>query len=141
MQSPKKPKYRKQFKQSRKLYGTETRGTALAFGDYGLRVVESGWITARQLEAARVAMTREAKRGGKVWIRAFPDKPITKKPAETRMGKGKGSTEYWVASLRAGRIIYEMTGVTRETAITALNLAASKLPVKCTVVERKETLM
>ena len=141
MLSPKKPKHRKQMKQVRRLFGTETRGTSLAFGEYGLRALEPGWITARQIEAARVAMTREAKRGGKVWIRMFPDKPLTSKPAETRMGKGKGAPESWVAEVRTGRVMYEITGVTRATALTALKLAASKLPIKCAVVERKETLL
>lgn len=141
MQSPKKPKYRKQFKQVRHLLGRETRGTELAFGDYGLRAMESHWISARHLEAARVAMTREAKRGGKVWIRFFPDKPLTSKPAETRMGKGKGAPESWVAEVRAGRILYEITGVNKATATKALELAASKLPIKCSIVERKTTLL
>ena len=141
MLSPRKPKYRKQMKRSRRLYGKETRGTKLAFGDFGLKVLEPGWITARQIEAARVAMTRHAKRGGKVWIRMFPDKPLTAKPAETRMGKGKGSPEKWVAEVRAGRIIYEMTGVERTLAKQALELAASKLPLKCKVIERKPTIL
>ncbi len=141
MLSPKKPKYRKQMKNVRHLRGKETRGVELAFGDFGLKVLESGWLTARQIEAARVAMTREVKRGGKVWIRMFPDKPITSKPAETRMGKGKGAPEKWVAEVRAGRIIYEMTGVDKSVAKKALTLAASKIPLKCKVVERSTTLL
>lgn len=141
MLSPRKPKYRKQMKQVRHLKGVETRGCKLAFGDFGLRVVESGWITSRQIEAARVAITRCAKRGGKVWIRMFPDKPLTSKPAETRMGKGKGSPEQWVAEVRAGRIIYEMTGVSKEIAKEAFSLALAKLPLKCKIVERSEFLV
>jgi len=141
MLSPKKPKYRKQFKNLRHLGGTETRGCTLEFGDYGLRVMESGWITARQIEAARIAMTRYVKRGGKLWIKIFPDKPITSKPAETRMGSGKGSPEYWVAEVRAGRILYEMTGVSEEVAKEALRLAAAKLPLKCKPVVRSENIL
>lgn len=141
MRSPKKPKYRKQMKQVRHLRGVESRGCTLEFGDYGLRALEPGWITARQVEAARQAMTRHAKRGGKVWIRIFPDKPLTSKPAEVRMGKGKGAPEQWVAVVRAGRMMYEMTGVTPKTARAALERAAQKLPVKCAVVERAETLL
>jgi large subunit ribosomal protein L16 len=141
MQQPKKPKYRKQMKRVRHLRGTETRGTSLSFGDFGLKALDAGWITARQIEAGRVAMTRHAKRGGKVWIRIFPDKPLTSKPAETRMGKGKGAPDKWVASVRAGRIMYEITGVERETARRALELAASKMPVRCTIVERTRTLL
>lgn len=141
MLSPKKPRYRKQMKQVRHLRGVETRGTKLSFGDFGLKAVDAGWITARQIEAGRVAMTRHAKRGGKVWIRIFPDKPLTSKPAETRMGKGKGSPEKWVAEVRAGRILYEMTGVERKSARKALELAAAKMPVKCIIVERTRTLL
>lgn len=141
MLSPRKPKYRKQMKKVRHLRGKETRGVQLAFGDYGLKVMEPGWLTARQIEAARVAMTRHAKRGGKVWIRMFPDKPITSKPAETRMGKGKGAPEKWVAEVRAGRVIYEMTGVERSVARKALELAAAKIPLKCKIVERKRTIL
>jgi len=138
---PKKPKYRKQQKKVRHVTGRETRGCTLSFGNYGLRCMESAWLTSRQIEAARIAINREAKRGGKLWIRIFPDKPITKKPAETRMGKGKGATEYWVAEVRAGKIMYELTGVNRETAVKALKLAAAKLPIKCQVVERSEYLL
>lgn len=129
------------MKQARRLRGKESRGTKLAFGDYGLKALEPGWITARQIEAARVAMTRTAKRGGKVWIRMFPDKPLTAKPAETRMGKGKGSPEKWVAEVRAGRIMYEITGVEGALARQALQRAAAKLPVKTRIVERKKTLL
>lgn len=141
MLSPRKTKYRRQMKKARHLRGTETRGTELNFGDYGLKAVESGWITSRQIEAGRVALTRQSKRGGKVWIRIFPQKPITKKAAETRMGSGKGSPEYWVAEVRAGRIMYEVTGVPQPVAMEALRLAASKMPVKCKIVERKSTLL
>jgi large subunit ribosomal protein L16 len=141
LRSPRKPKYRKQMKRLRHIRGTETRGCRLTFGDYGIRVVESGYLTSRQIESARIAITREAKRGGKIWINIFPDKPITKKPAETRMGKGKGSPEYWVAEVRAGRILYEITGVSREVAKKSLQLALAKLPLKCKVVERSETIL
>lgn len=141
MLSPKKPRYRKQMKQSRHLKGTETRGCTLHYGDYGLQVLESGWITARQIEAARVAISRRAKRGGRIWIKIFPDKPITKKPAETRMGSGKGSPEYWVAEVRAGRILYEITGVSPDIAKDALKLAIAKLPLKCRIIERTATLI
>lgn len=141
MLSPKKTKYRKQMKQVRHLHGVETRGCKLEFGDFGLRILESGWITARQIEASRVAMTRYIKRGGKVWIRIFPDKPITKKPAETRMGSGKGSPEYWVAEVRAGRVVFEMTGVTQQIAKEAFSRAASKLPLKSKIVQRSDNLI
>ncbi|MCB0351956.1 MAG: 50S ribosomal protein L16 [Bdellovibrionales bacterium] len=141
MQQPKKFKYRKQMKQSRKLRGTETRGCEVSFGDFGLQAMESGWITARQIEASRVALTRHAKRGGKVWIRMFPDKPITTKPAETRMGKGKGAPDHWVATIRAGRVMFEITGVEKPLAKRALELAAAKLPIKCQVIERSKTIL
>src|SRR4051794_5453854 len=111
MLSPKKPRYRKQMKRLRHLRGTETRGCKLTFGDYGLRVERSGWVTARQIEAGRVACNRSMKRGGKMRVMVFPDKPITKKPAETRMGSGKGAPEFWVAEVRRGRILFELTGV------------------------------
>ena len=124
------------MKQARHLRGVETRGTKVAFGDYGLMATESLWITNRQIEAARVAMNRYLKRGGKIWIRIFPDKPLTKKPAEVRMGKGKGSPEAWVAEVRAGRIMYEVKGVDEETAKEAFRLAAAKLPVKTKFVSR-----
>ena len=110
----------------------------MAFGDYGIKALEAGWITSRQIEAARIAMTRYIKRGGKVWIRIFPDKPITKKPAETRMGKGKGAPEYWVAVVKPGRIMFELSGVPEEVAKEAMRLAAHKLPIKSKFVTRKE---
>jgi large subunit ribosomal protein L16 len=137
MLQPKKVKYRKM--QKGRVRGTATRGASVAFGDYGLQVLESGKVTARQIEAARVAMTRYVKRGGKIWIRIFPDKPITKKPAETRMGKGKGNVEEWVALVRRGRVLYEMEGVPREVAAQALRLAAHKLPMRTRFVAREET--
>lgn len=128
MLSPKRMKFRKRHKG--RIKGDACRGTHLAFGNYGLQAVESGRITARQIEAARIAMTRHIKRGGKVWIKMFPDKPVTKKPAEVRMGKGKGSVEYYVAEVRPGRVLYEMDGVEPSVAVEALKLAASKLPIK-----------
>jgi large subunit ribosomal protein L16 len=134
MLSPKKVKFRKTHKGRR--FGKAYRGSELSFGEFGLKVLEPAWITARQLEAARIAMTRFVKRGGKIWVRVFPDKPITKKPAETRMGKGKGTPELWVASVRPGRILYEMDGVTKEVAHEALRLAAHKLPVATRMVSR-----
>lgn len=136
MLQPKKVKYRKQMKG--RVRGLAQRGATVAFGDYGLQVLESGKITARQIEAARIAMTRHVKRGGKIWIRIFPDKPITKKPAETRMGKGKGNVEDWVAIVRRGRILYEMEGVPREVAVQALKLAAHKLALPTRFVAREE---
>src|SRR6187397_2613069 len=120
MLMPKKVKYRKQ--QRGRMKGKAWRGSSLSFGDYGLKAMECGWITSRQIEAARIAMTRYIKRGGKVWIRLFPDKPITKKPAETRMGKGKGAPEFWVAVVRPGKVIFEVEGITRNTAQEALKL-------------------
>ncbi len=141
MLSPKKPKYRKQMKQVRHLKGKETRGCDFAFGDVALKAMESGWITNRQIEAGRIAMTRHAKRGGKTWIRIFPDKPLTTKPAETRMGKGKGAPELWVAEIRAGRFLFEMSGVTTQVAIEAMERAASKLPLKCKIVVRSDFLV
>lgn len=134
MLSPKKVKYRKQFKG--RMRGVAYRGSDLSFGDFGLQALECGRLTAQQIEAARIAMTRSIKRGGKIWIRVFPDKPITKKPAETRMGKGKGAPEGWVAVIRPGRIIYEMEGVSREVADEALRLAAHKLPIKTKIIFR-----
>jgi len=134
MLMPKKVKYRKQ--QRGRMTGKAWRGSSLAFGDYGLKVLRCGWITARQIEAARVAMTRSIKRGGKVWIRLFPDKPITKKPAETRMGKGKGAPEEWVCVVRPGKILFEMEGVSRELAQAALRLAAAKLSLPTKMVAR-----
>jgi large subunit ribosomal protein L16 len=135
MLAPKRVKYRKQMKG--RMRGQATRGNFIAFGDYGLQAEECGKITAQQIEAARIAITRHVKRGGKVWIRVFPDKPFTKKPAETRMGKGKGSPEGWVAIIRPGLILYEMAGVDRETAKEAMRLAAHKLPVPTRFVERE----
>lgn len=128
MLAPKKLKYRKMMKG--RLRGTVYRGSDLAFGDFGLQAVNRGWVSARQLEAARVALTRHIKRGGRVWIRVFPDKPLTKKPAETRMGKGKGSPEMWVAVVKPGRIIFEMEGVTEAVAKEAMQLAAQKLAIR-----------
>ena len=134
MLQPKRTKYRKQ--QKGRIRGKATRGAILSFGNYGLQALEGGRLTARQIEAARVAMTRHAKRGGKVWIRIFPSKPVSKRPPETRMGKGKGNPEFWVAPVRAGRMLYEMEGVTRATAREALRLAAHKLPIRTRIVER-----
>ncbi len=136
MLQPKKVKHRKQMKG--RMRGKAYRGCNLDFGDYGLQALECGRITARQIEAARIAMTRHAKRGGKVWIRLFPDKPISRKPAETRMGKGKGNPEYWVAIVKPGRMLYEMEGVPSELAREALRLAAHKLPIKTRIVERED---
>ena len=133
MLSPKKVKWRKA--QKGKMKGAAPRGTTLAFGEYGLQALESAWVTNRQIEAARVAMTRKIKRGGQVWIRIFPDKPFTKKPAETRMGSGKGNVEGWVAVVLAGRVMFEMGGVDREMAQEALSVAAQKLPIRCKIVE------
>ena len=141
MLQPKRPRYRKQMKAVRRIKMVETRGTELEVGDYGLRAMEGGWITNRQIEAARQAMVRHAKRGGRVWIRIFPDKPLTKKPAEVRMGKGKGAVEVWVAEIKAGKIMYEMTGVTKDVAVKALKLAAAKLPLKTKVAIRSENLI
>jgi large subunit ribosomal protein L16 len=136
MLMPKKVKHRKQFKGRMK--GTNPGGTDLNFGDYGLQAMECGWLSSRQIEAARRAMTRYIKRGGKIWIRAFPDKPLTRKPAETRMGKGKGSPESWVAVIRPGMVLYEMQGVDEETAREALRLGAHKLPMKTKFMRREE---
>ena len=136
MLMPKKVKYRKQQRGRRK--GMSKGGTRISFGDFGLQALEPGWVTARQIEAARIAITRHVKRGGRVWIRVFPDKPYTKKPAETRMGKGKGSPEGWVACVRPGRILFEMEGVDYATAKEAMRLAAHKLPIKTIMVQREE---
>jgi large subunit ribosomal protein L16 len=136
MLQPKKVKWRKV--QKGRMRGKAYRGSSLAFGDYGLSAVERGRLTSRQSEAARVAMTRHVKRGGKVWIRIFPDKPITKKPAETRMGKGKGNPEEWVAVVLPGRVLYEMEGVTEKVAREALRLASHKLPIATRFVHREE---
>lgn len=135
MLQPKKVKHRKQHKG--RMRGKAHRGSSLAFGDYGLQATECGRLTARQIEAARIAMTRHVKRGGKVWIRIFPDKPVTRKPAETRMGKGKGSPEEWVVVVRPGRILYEMEGITSEVARSALRLASHKLPLSTRFVARE----
>jgi len=137
MLAPKRIKFRKQFKG--KTRGIASRGNAVSFGEFALMSLEPGWITNRQIEASRVALTRAMKRGGKVWIRIFPDKPITKKPAETRMGKGKGNPEGWVAVVKPARILFEVDGVTEETAREAFALAAAKLPVRTRVVRREET--
>src|SRR6266478_4498993 len=136
MLMPKKVKYRKQ--QRGRMKGKAWRGSSLSFGDYGLKALRCGWITDRQIEAARIAMTRFIKRGGKVWIRMFPDKPITKKPAETRMGKGKGAPEQWVGVIRPGKILFEMEGVSRDIAEEALRLAAQKLPMPTKMVTRED---
>ena len=136
MMMPKKVKYRKQ--QRGRMAGKAWRGSSIAFGDFGLKAMECGWVTDRQIEAARVAMTRSIKRGGKVWIRLFPDKPITKKPAETRMGKGKGAPEEWVAVIRPGKILFEMEGVDRATALGAMRLAAHKLSIRTKFVGRED---
>ena len=136
MLQPKRTKYRKQ--QKGRLRGNATRGNKVSFGDYAMQTVEPGWSTNRQIEAARVAMTRHIKRGGKVWIRIFPDKPLTSKPAETRMGKGKGNPEYWVAPVKPGRVMFEIEGVSEEFARRAMELAAAKLPVKTRFMVRED---
>lgn len=135
MLQPKRTKWRKMHKG--RMRGTAHRGSDLSFGEIGLQAVECGWVTSRQIEAARIALTRQIKRGGKVWIRVFPDKPITKKPAETRMGTGKGNVEGYVAVVKPGRILYEMQGVAESVALEALRLAAFKLPIKTKVVRRE----
>jgi large subunit ribosomal protein L16 len=134
---PKRVKRRKV--QRGRMKGTATRGNKVNYGDYGLVALEPAWITSNQIEAARVAMTRYIKRGGQVWIKIFPDKPITEKPAETRMGSGKGSPEYWVAVVKPGRVMFEIAGVDKELAAEALRLAANKLPIKCKFVSKEET--
>jgi large subunit ribosomal protein L16 len=136
MLSPKRVKFRKMFKGRTK--GISSRGTTVAFGTYGLMATEPGWVTNRQIEAARVALSRYIKRGGKVWIRIFPDKPITKKPAETRMGKGKGAPEGWVAVVRPGRVMFELEGVNKETAVKAMRLAAAKVGIATKFTMREE---
>ena len=136
MLMPKRVKFRKQ--QRGRMRGKAYRGSTVAFGEYGLMCLDPAWITNRQIEAARVAITRSIKRGGKMWIRIFPDKPVTKKPAETRMGKGKGAPEFWVASIRPGRVMFELEGISREAARAAMRLGASKLPVRTRFVERQE---
>jgi large subunit ribosomal protein L16 len=134
MLMPKRVKYRRQHKGS--LKGTAHRGTEIIYGEYGLKALENAWITSRQIEAARIAMTRFIKRGGKVWINIFPDRPVTVKPAETRMGSGKGAPEYWVAVVKPGRVMFELAGVSEETAKEALRLASHKLPIKTKFVKR-----
>ena len=135
MLAPKRVKFRKQMKG--RMRGKATRGNYVAFGEFGLQATECGWITNRTIEAARIAMTRHIKRGGKVWIRIFPDKSITKKPLEVRMGKGKGNPEAWVAVVKPGRVMFELEGVAPEVAKRALQLAAAKLPVKCKIIQRE----
>ncbi|MHB1419592.1 MAG: 50S ribosomal protein L16 [Bacillota bacterium] len=134
MLMPKRVKHRKQHRPS--LRGKATKGNTVVFGEYGLQALEAAWITSRQIEAARIAMTRFIKRGGKVWIKIFPDRPITAKPAETRMGSGKGAPEYWVAVVKPGRVLFELAGVTEEVAKEAMRLAAHKLPIKTKFVKR-----
>jgi large subunit ribosomal protein L16 len=136
MLSPKRVKYRKQMRG--RMNGKAFRGGRISFGEYGLQAMEPAWITNRQIEAARVAITRHIKRGGKMWIRIFPDKPLTQKPAETRMGKGKGSPEHWVALVKPGRILFELEGVDRTLAHSAMKLGAAKLPIKTRFVVREE---
>ena len=136
MLMPKRVKYRKQFRGT--MSGKALRGNRINYGDYGLISLEPAWITSNQIEAARVAMTRHIKRGGQVWIKIFPDKPVTAKPAETRMGSGKGSPEYWVAVVKPGRVMFEIAGVTEDIAKEALRLAMHKLPVKCRIASRAE---
>ncbi|MDP3480325.1 MAG: 50S ribosomal protein L16 [Desulfoprunum sp.] len=138
MLSPKKVKHRKVFKG--RMTGVAYRGSSISFGEFALKALECGKMTAQQIEAARIAINRKIKRGGKVWIRVFPDKPITKKPAETRMGKGKGSPDHWVAPIRPGKILYELAGVDEELAVRALTLAGNKLPFATKVVSRRNTL-
>jgi len=135
---PKRVKHRKQ--QRGRMRGLAQRGSRVSFGEFGLQALEPAWITNRQIEAARVAITRHIKRGGKMWIRIFPDKPVTKKPAETRMGKGKGSPEAWVAVVRPGRVLFELEGVSRELAAEAMRLGAAKLPIKTRFVVREDQL-
>ena len=137
MLMPKRVKHRKQ--QRGRMKGKAQRGNFIAYGEYGLVATQPGWVTSNQIEAARQAMTRRTKRGGKVWIKIFPDKPITEKPAETRMGSGKGSPEYWVAVVKPGRVMFEIAGVSEEVAREALRLASHKLPIKCKIVAKEET--
>lgn len=138
MLSPKRVKFRKV--QKGRTRGLAYRGGEVSFGDFGLQATTAGWLTARQIEAARIALTRHVKRGGKIWIRVFPDKPVTKKPAETRMGTGKGAPEYWVAVVRPGRVLYELEGVPEEVAREALRLASHKLPVSTRILKREEVI-
>ena len=134
---PKRVKYRRVMRGRMK--GKATRGNVVSHGEFGLQALEPAWITSRQIEAARIAMTRYTKRGGQVWIKIFPDKPVTRKPAETRMGSGKGAPEYWVAVVKPGRVLFEMAGVSEEVAREAMRLAMHKLPVKCKIVKKEET--
>ncbi len=138
MLMPRKVQYRKQHRG--RMHGRAKAGTAVSFGDYGIQALEPGWITARQIEAARVAMTRHVKRGGKVWINIFPDKPVTMKPAETRMGSGKGNPDHWVVVVRPGRVMFELGGVNKEMAHGAMNRAIQKLPIKARVISREEAI-
>ena len=138
MLSPRKVKYRKQFKG--RMRGEAHRGSDLSFGDYALKAVGCGYMTAQQIESARIAINRKVKRGGKLWIRIFPDKPITKKPAETRMGKGKGAPDHWVAVIRPGKVLYELKGIPEELALEALRLASFKLPFPTTVISKSKTI-
>ncbi|MEA4926694.1 MAG: 50S ribosomal protein L16 [Syntrophomonadaceae bacterium] len=136
MLTPKRTKYRKQHRPS--LKGKAHKGNTVTYGEYGLQALEAAWVTNRQIEAARIAINRHVKRGGQLWIKIFPDRPITAKPAETRMGKGKGSPEHWVAVVKPGRVMFELSGVAEEVAREAMRLAAHKLPIKCTFVKREE---
>lgn len=138
MLMPKRVKHRKQHRG--RMAGKANKGNFIAYGEFGLQATECGWITSRQIEAARIAMTRYMKRGGKVWIKIFPHKPITEKPAETRMGSGKGSPEYWVAVVKPGRVMFEVGGISEEIAREALRLAMHKLPVKCKFIKREEKI-
>ena len=137
MLMPKRTKYRRV--QRGRMKGAASRGNKVSYGEYGIQALEPGWITGNQIEAARIAMTRYTKRGGKVWIKIFPDKPITEKPAETRMGSGKGSPEYWVAVVKPGRVLFEMDGVTEDIAREAMRLAGHKLPIKCKFMKKETT--
>lgn len=136
MLTPKRTKYRKQHRPS--LKGKAHKGNTVTYGEYGLQALDAAWITNRQIEAARIAINRYIKRGGQLWIKIFPDRPITAKPAETRMGKGKGSPEHWVAVVKPGRVMFELSGVSEEVAREAMRLAANKLPIKCSFVKREE---
>ena len=136
MLMPKRVKFRKQHRGRRR--GKAYRGANIAFGEFALQALQPAWVSSRQLEAARVAITRQIKRGGKVWIRVFPDKPVTKKPAETRMGKGKGAPEFWVAVIRPGRVLFEIEGISRDSAREAFELGASKLPIRTRFIERQQ---
>lgn len=133
---PRQTKYRKQMRG--RMTGKESRGVRLHYGEYGLQALQPAWLSSKQLEAARKAMVRSIKRGGKIWIMVFPDKPVTKKPAEVRMGSGKGNPEFWVTVVRPGRILFEMTGVPRDVATESLKLASDKLPIKCRIIEKEE---